>query len=203
MLGQINFTPYSAPYIGSANKELSDAIGSRLNLYNTAIEADDILSQQVDTFSNSITPFQNDRIYAMQLMDEARQDISSRAKNGDYENALRGIKNTARNFSSKAQPLLQNKALYDSYKKELDERLKQGKISQTTYNDALRKSVDGYQGLSLDNPNDTTSLFRGFSPSDDVELNKELSDYYKGWKADGGSRKVLLLEVNTIVDKIL
>jgi hypothetical protein len=191
MLGQINFTPYSAPYIGSANKELSDAIGSRLNLYNTAIEADDILSQQVDTFSNSITPFQNDRIYAMQLMDEARQDISSRAKNGDYENALRGIKNTARNFSSKAQPLLQNKALYDSYKKELDERLKQGKISQTTYNDALRKSVDGYQGLSLDNPNDTTSLFRGFSPSDDVELNKELSDYYKGWKADGGSRQII------------
>lgn len=182
-LPNFRINPYVKSYQGGISSEYGQAVQSRVNQFYQNAEADDVLGYQADTLRSKIAPFDNDQLLAGQHLDKVRGELKDRAAKGDYENMFREVKRSARNFSASVEPLLQNRAIYDSYLKDMKDKLDKGTIGRDTYEKSIQHSLKEYKGY---NPTDTNSFFKGYSPSADIsiadKLNKFFGDTFKGDK---------------------
>lgn len=187
-LPNFNINPYVQPYTGGVSQEFGQAVDQRIKTYEAAQEFDDVLGFQTDTLLQNVAPFDNDIAYAKELMHGTRQNISERAKKGDYENMLREVKRNARNFAGQVQPLIENQKRYNDYLTTLKDSYSKGDISLDTYSKAQSSALSNYKGL--DKNNIQGSFFRGFQPSKDVNVSETIDKFLTGWKADGTAKLV-------------
>lgn len=187
-LPDFRINPYIQPYQGGLSSEVSNALNQRIREYDANQEYSDVLGYQADTLMQNVAPFENDRIFANQLVNKTRENINTWAEQGDYENLGRAIRKEARTFSSQMQPLIENQKRYSDYLKNMDSLYREGKISIDTYNKAKQHAISNYKGI--DPGNVQGSLFQGFTPSPDISVAKKVDEFLTGWKADGGSRLI-------------
>lgn len=186
-LPNFTFNPYispkfAKPFVGGISNEFGQAVQERTRQFHENAEQDDVLGYQADTLRTKIAPFENDQILAGQALDQARSELSDRAKRGDYENMFREVKRSARKFSANVEPLLQNRALYNDYLKNLQEAKTKGDIGDATYQGAVNYSVQNYKGYDPGNPN---SFFKGYTPTKDISIPDKFHKFFgDNFKAD-------------------
>jgi len=186
LIPDLRINPYVQPYVGNTNREFDQTIDQNIQRFEQNQEFDDVLGYQTDTLLQNVAPFEGDIGYAKQLMNDSRKAIQSRVERGDYENMSREIKRNARDFAGKVQPLLENQKRFSSYLNTMEDLYKTGKISVDTYSKAKQASLGNYKGI--DPTNIQGSLFRGFTPSPDINVADKIDKFFTGWKADGGAK---------------
>lgn len=187
-LPDLRINPYVKSYTGGLSKEFGEAVDQRLKTYEAASEFDDVLGYQTDTLLQNVAPFENDVAFAREIMHNTRQTLNERAQKGDYENMLREVKRSARNFAGQVAPLLENQKKYNTYITDLKDLYQKGDISLDTYSKAQSAALSNYKGL--DRNNIQGSYFRGFIPSKDLNVANEVDKFLEGWKANGDAKLV-------------
>lgn len=188
-LPNFNLNPYIQPYVGAGvSQAFGESIDQRIHNYEAALEHEDVLGYQTDNLINSTAPFEGDQEYAKVLMHDTRKLIEERAGRGDYENMQREIRRSARNFATKAQPILENQKRYADYTTKMQDLYQTGKISVDTYSKAKQAALGSYRGI--DPSNVQSSMFQGFIPSPDINVAEKVDKFLSGWKENGGTKLI-------------
>lgn len=187
-----NFTisPYVKPYVGNANKEVDELVVQRRQDYDLAAETADVLGYQTDTLKQNINPFEPDALYAGELINKYRGQIDQWAERGDYENLIREVKRSTRQFQQEVSPLLARRKAFDDYRKTVQEQYQKGEIDLEMHNAALNKTK--LDNSNVDKATVMSGAFSGFLPSKKVDVSKMLDDAIKGMEAQGKVGKMIL-----------
>ena len=187
-----NFTisPYVKPYVGNANKEVDELVVQRRQDYDLAAETADVLGYQTDTLKQNISPFEPDALYAGELMNKYRGQIDQWTERGDYENLIREVKRSTREFQQEVSPLLARRKAFDDYRKTVQEQYQKGEIDLEMHNAALNKTR--LDNSNVDKATVMSGAFSGFIPTKKVDVSKMLDDAIKGMEAQGKVGKMIL-----------
>ena len=95
-------------------------------------------------------PFELDKQYRQNLLQNTDAQIKGFGERGDFENMTVDIYRASTEFNKKKEPLAKNLANYTAYQEELEKLYNDGKIDSEDKNGTMFLSTQGYQGLSFD-----------------------------------------------------
>ncbi len=178
MLPQFKFAPYIQPFVGGLSEEAGQAVKQRLAQYYQAQDDADAIGYAANQLKYQTLP--NDQLAVNNITKSYNDKLQEYVNKGDYENLGRAIKMDARRFSNDITPLLQRKAQYQDYVKEINSNKN---LSEETKKLAIRKSMETDRGY---NPEDiNTHTFAGYVPNNDVNIADVIDKYTENFKGDG------------------
>ena len=181
-------TPYQSVYRDQNSVKINETLRQR---FEQAFNADDAIASAVDQME--VADFEGDQALKMELERDTRGALQERAARGDYETMGMDVSRSARDFSTRYQPLSENYQKYAAYqqalKDSLDKKIGEGGITERTAALALAKSRQDYQGLQTneDGSIDEGSFFAGYNTVGDVNISALMDEAMDGYVMHKGA----------------
>jgi hypothetical protein len=188
LLPDLRFSPYVAPYVGSANQQYEGVLRQKISDYDVAKSQDDILGYQTDALLQSVAPFDQDKKYALQLQDLYRKRIEDRVNTGNYEDLVTETNRDAKEFLKKITPLQENYKRYNDYLSGIDKEVQEGNIDRETAEATKRYVTSNYQGVDPNNISST--LFRGIQPGKKFDVTSFIDKVGNDWESKKGAIEI-------------
>ena len=175
-------TPYQTTYRDQNSVKINETLRQR---FEQAFNNDDAIASAVDQMT--VADFEGDQALKMELERDTRNALQERAARGDYETMGMDVARSARDFTTRYQPLEENYKKYAAYqqalKDALDKKIGEGGITERTAALALAKSRQDYQGLQTneDGSIDEGSFFAGYNTVGDVNISALMDEAMEGY----------------------
>jgi len=145
------------------------------------------VQDQLEIMIDNLNVRDQNRPHVQAALERAKGQLAEIKQNGDWENAGFKVKAAAKEFAMDkgVQGALQDKAQYDAYSKDLDERMKTEKIDGVTYQNAKAYAAKMNQKQVEYDPvtGSYKNIFSGYIPQNSPDIQKAMFEMGEKWKA--------------------